>query len=207
MQKDIEEIKSSMKLFMLQSRSEIANELQRDLISPEKKLAYELTDGNHSAYDIAQTLKVSITSVHRWWRDWERSGLLNRTEIKGKMVLKKSFSLRELGIEVPDISFIQNRDSQISEIPNKEKLMSILRDANMFKSNTDLKEFAEKLFGVTIHISNTEYLIDEIADLFFTSSKIKQMMFLQALKQQAESTGSNFTNYFEFWEKHIKGEI
>ena len=77
----------------------------------------------------------------------------------------------------------------------------------MFKSNTDLKEFAEKLFGVTIKIINTEYLIDEIADLFLNSPKIKQMMFMQALKQQAESTGSNFTNYFEFWEKHIKGEI
>lgn len=94
-----------------------------------------------------------MTSVHRWWKDWERSGLLNRTEIKGKMVLKKRFSLRELGIEVPDISSFQNRESQISEIPNKEKLMSILRDANMFKSNTDLKEFAEKLFGVTIESS------------------------------------------------------
>ncbi len=207
MQKDIEEIKSSMKLFMLQSRSEIAKQLQQDLISPEKKLAFELTDGNHSAYDIAQTLKVSMTSVHRWWRDWERLGLLNRTEIKGKMVLKKRFSLRELGIEVPDISCIQNQENQVSEIPNKEKLMSILRDANMFKSNTDLKEFAEKVFGATVQISNTEYLIDDIADLFFNSPKIKQMMFMQALKQQAECTGSNFTNYFEFWEKHIKGEI
>ena len=122
MQKDIEEIKNSMKLFTLQSRSEIANELQRDLISPEKKLAYELTDGTHSAYDIAQTLRVSMTSIHRWWKDWERSGLLNRTEIKGKMVLKKRFSLRELGIEVPDISSLQNRESRSVKFQTRKSL-------------------------------------------------------------------------------------
>lgn len=207
MQHDIEEIKSSMKLFMLQSRGDIANILQRDLTSPEKKLAYELTDGNRSAYQIAEILKVSMTSIHRWWRDWERSGLLTRTEAKGKTSLKKRFDLADLGIEVPDISYFQNKNGQMTEIPNKNKLMEVLRDSCMFKSNADLKEFAERVFGTKIAVTDTECLIDEISDLFLNSPRIKQMMFMQALRQQAKSTGSSFSDYFEFWERHIKGEI
>lgn len=207
MQRDIEEIKSTMKLFILQSRKEIAQELNKEMSSPQKKLAYTLTDGNHGAYDIAQTIKVSITSIHRWWREWERSGLLTRTERKGKSVLQKKFSLEEIGIDVPDISSIQSSDSAIREIPDREKLQSILRDSNMFKDNAALREFAEKVFDMKILTNTTEDLIDRIADLFLSSPKIKQLMFMQALRQQAECTGSNFKDYFEFWEKHIKSEI
>jgi hypothetical protein len=206
-QRDIEEIKSTMKLFILQSRKEIAQELNKEMNSPQKKLAYTLTDGNHGAYDIAQTIKVSITTIHRWWRDWERSGLLTRTERNGKSVLQKRFSLEEIGIEVPDISSIQSSENEIREIPNREKLQSILRDSNMFKDNAALREFAERVFDMKIPTNTTEDLIDRIADLFLSSPKIKQLMFMQALRQQAECTGSNFKDYFEFWEKHIKSEI
>src|SRR4030067_3826828 len=92
-QRDIEEIKDTLKLFLLQSRGAIAEEIVRELNNPEKKIAYNLTDGNHSAYEIAQIVKVSLTSIHRWWREWERSGLIERTDRKGKSVVQKRFSL------------------------------------------------------------------------------------------------------------------
>jgi hypothetical protein len=206
-QRDIEEIKSTLRLFLLQSRKDITEEINKELSNPQKKIVYDLTDGNHSAYEIAQIVKVSLTSIHRWWRDWERSGIVSRTERKGKSIVQKRFSLEDMGIEVPSVSEIQGTKNEIGEIPSKEKLKSILRDSSMFSNNVDLSEFAEKVFYVKVPVSDREDLIERIVNLFFNSPKIKQMMFMQAMKQKAQFTGSSFKDYFEFWEKNIKSEI
>lgn len=192
---------------MLQSRKDIAEAINRELSNPQKKIVYNLTDGNHSAYEIAQIVKVSLTTIHRWWRDWERLGIVCRNESKGKSVVQKRFSLEDIGIEVPNISEIQSDWKEVGEIPTREKLKAILTDSSMFGNDIALREFAEKLFDVKLAADNAKNLIDRIVDLFFNSPKIKQMMFMQALRQQAQCSGSAFKDYFEFWEKNIKSEI
>lgn len=195
-----------MKLSMIQTRDEISVVLNRALGTPEKKLAYNLTDGKHSARDIAIQVGVSITSIHRWWREWQKLGIVTRVIKKGRNVVQKILSLEDLGIEVPEISS-KDAEHEIGKIPNKKKLKSILHDSIMFKENTDLRIFAEKTLGLSFLGNKRDELIREIVDSFYNSPKRVQMMFMQALKQQSRRKGNPFKEYFESWEKHIKSEI
>lgn len=206
-QRDIEEMKNIMKLFLLQSGREVGVELNRLLDNPQKKIAYQLTDGYHSAHDIASKVRVSTTSIHRWWREWQRVGIATRVTRRGRSIVQQNFSLEDMGIQVPDILSLQRNEYEVGEIPREEKLKSILGDSSMFKDNLDLKIFAKRVFSRNFLEKDREDLIREIADSFYGSPKRKQMMFMQALKQQAKRKGSHFKDYFESWEKHIKSEI
>ena len=74
--------------------------LLRELNTPEKKLAYEMTDGDHSRRDIAAELSISDDIVRGWWDKWYALALVEPSETrKGRP--QKITSLDELGIEVP----------------------------------------------------------------------------------------------------------
>jgi len=206
-QRDIEEIKNTMKLFLLQSGREVGAEISKILDTPQKKIVYQLTDGVHSAHEISGIVGVSITSINRWWREWQRLGMVTRFIGERRSITRKNFSLEDIGIEVPDVSSLRSEKFEIYEVSNKEKLRSILGDFSMFKNAEDLRVFGEKIFDRTYGVSNREDLIKDIMNSFYNSSKRTQMMFIQALRQRAKQKGSQFRNYFESWEKHIKSEI
>lgn len=206
-QHDIEEIKNMMKLYLLQSGREVSVELNKVLSTPQKKIAYELTDGYHTAHAIAGIVKVSTTSINRWWREWQRLGIATRVKIKGRSTVRKIFSLNEMGIEVPDVSSLRGDEYEVGDIPTEERLESILSDSGMFRDKMDLQIFAEKVFSRNFAGRNKKDLIVEIIRTFYRSSKRTQMMFIQALRQQANRKGSRFKEYFESWEEHIRREI
>jgi len=206
-QRDIEEIKKTMKLFLLQSGRKVGEELTKILDTPQKKIAYQLTDGVHSAHEISGIVGVSITSINRWWREWQRVGIVTRVKEKRRTRTQKNFSLEDMGVDVPDVSSLRSDQFEIGQIPNEEKLRIMLKDSSMFKNSVDLSGFGEKIFNRTFIWDNREDLIKDIVDSFYGSSKRTQMMFIQALRQRAKREESRFRDYFDSWEKHIKSEI
>jgi len=205
-QQDVNEIKNIMNL-LFRSDWKTKEELQRALDNIDKRIVYKLTDGSHTAHSIANKVNVSISTIHRWWREWSRVGLI--TERKGKKGInrKKVFTLEDLGIEPPEISSLKDKKQVSIGIPDRQRLRSILEDPNLFTDTADLVSFAERALGSRFKFTDKEDLIDDIINEFYNSSKRKQLIFVQALKEQARNRESSFTAYFESWEKHIKGGL
>ena len=72
----------------------------KELDTAQKKMAFELTDGQHSRRDIGKELGISDEAVRSWWDKWFQLAIVSESETrKGRP--EKIVSLGELGIEVP----------------------------------------------------------------------------------------------------------
>ena len=184
------------------------NRIQEILNNSEKILAYNLTDGLHTAREISQKIGYSIGTINRWWREWLNRGLVSEYYENNKRHIKKNFLLSDFGIEIPEMNY-KYKDVLLTKIPDKYELKYMLFDKNMFLNNIDLKNFTINVLNINFDakIYNKEELIEIIINNFYQSSKRKQLMFMQALKQRAKDHQSPFLNYFEEWEKRIKSEI
>lgn len=206
MQRDIDDIKSSIRLLLGLSDSEAKRELQKTLDSESKKITYELTDGTRSAHDIAKITGTSISTIHRWWRDWSRDGLIRESFKNGRVERKRIFSLEDLGINVPDISFFSRKDTGADYAINKDQLRTVLRNYEMFRDPSQLAKLAERVFDRRYLFSSGEDLIEKVTETFFDSPKRSQLIFIQALRDEARTTSSSFAEYLEKWERNIRGE-
>jgi hypothetical protein len=75
--------------------------LESVLDTPQKRLAYQLSDGNHSREQVqtASGIKGNET-MSEMWKGWARGGLGESIEIrKGMKRFKRSFDLNDFGIE------------------------------------------------------------------------------------------------------------
>lgn len=208
-QQDIIEIRNILKLSFAQSTPKVGLEIGRILDSDQKKFAYELTDGHHSARDIAQLTNLSITTIHVLWRKLLENGLLTESKYGNKRVIRKNFSLNKIGIGTSiSKSPLLNSDEVIqSEIPDEEKLKSILNDQKMFKNTQDLADFMKNSFNYTLPYIERLDLIQNVITKFHNSPRRDQLLLLQALRNRAVHEASSFVKYFETWEKHIRGAI
>jgi hypothetical protein len=68
------------------------------LDTEKKKIAFELTDGKTSSRALAVKCGVDRGTLLRWWSDWFTAGIVTRDGD----TYKQLFSLRELGIKLPD---------------------------------------------------------------------------------------------------------
>ena len=68
------------------------------LNSDKKKIVFELTDGKASSRGLAVKCSVDRNAILRWWADWFTAGIL----IKAGDTYRRLFSLKELGIKLPD---------------------------------------------------------------------------------------------------------
>lgn len=204
---DVNDIKKMFKLIFLTSYAK--NQVFEILNSPEKIKVYELTDGQHTTREISIKIGLSVSTINRWWRDWLDKGIASELFKKNKRYVQKNFSLDELGIEIPEI--ISNKVTlSFKKIPNKNELIEILSDNNMFSNKNELYNFISVFFKININnnkIYDKNYLNEIIINNFYNSSKRNQLIFMQALKQRAKDTRSPFLKYFEEWENRIKSEI
>lgn len=93
-------MKEVAKWTKFQSVSRLRETLVRELNTPQKKMTYELTDGNHSRREIAEELQITDDSVRSWWDKWHELALVEESETrKGRP--QRVISLDEVGIEVP----------------------------------------------------------------------------------------------------------
>lgn len=100
-----EEIKNILKEILkwtkFQGMQKIKQVLETALNTDTKKLVYELSDGISSP-KIAKIAGADSSTVRDYWRDW---GILGIVEIhpEYKRRYRRIFSLKEVGIEVPEV--------------------------------------------------------------------------------------------------------
>jgi hypothetical protein len=70
------------------------------LDTDKKKTVFEFTDGNTSGRALAAKCGVDRNTLFRWWNDWFTAGIIT----KDGDTYKRLFSLKELGIKLPDVA-------------------------------------------------------------------------------------------------------
>ena len=83
--------------------SDIKLKMQKHLDTDDKKIAYQLSNGERSRRDISTFVSVSHSSIYRWWNEWFELGLVEQTEKYGGGRYKRLISLTRMGIPVPEI--------------------------------------------------------------------------------------------------------
>lgn len=69
-----------------------------------KRVAYQLSDGDNSRKYIAGKVGVSDQTISNWWKEWFEFGLTEQTEKYGGGRYKRLISLTKMGIPVPEVS-------------------------------------------------------------------------------------------------------
>ena len=76
------------------AKTAVANLLDTD----KKKIVFEGTDGKNSSRGLASACGVDRGAILRWWTDWFTAGIV----VKEGDAYRKLFSLKELGIKLPE---------------------------------------------------------------------------------------------------------
>ena len=83
-----------------QGLARLRETLTSELDTDAKRVAFELTDGEHSRREIAISTGVSDDNVQHWWERWYQLGLVTTSDrFKGRP--KRIISLEDVGIRVP----------------------------------------------------------------------------------------------------------
>ena len=96
-------IKEMLKWIRFSGLKEVKSIITSTLTSDTEKLMYELTDGEASTRDIATKCNVNQKTVSNYWQKWKVMGILEAIDKFGGKRYKKICSLREIGLEIPEI--------------------------------------------------------------------------------------------------------
>ena len=78
-------------------RGKVKTTLEQVLDTEQKRLVYDLCDGEKSVKDIEKITGVNVRYVSEWSQEWERIGIVEQGDLrKGRR--KKLFDLTVLGI-------------------------------------------------------------------------------------------------------------
>ena len=102
----LEEILLWTKYDFLEMKQLMIDELDTD----EKRIAYQLSDGENSTAQIASVIPVSQMTISNWWRNWLELGIVKQTEKYGGRRRKRLISLAEMGIPYPDLPEIRENE-------------------------------------------------------------------------------------------------
>ena len=102
-----------LKWIKFSGMKEVRELLTNVLSTNTEKLMYELTDGEASTRDIAIKCNITHVTVGNYWQKWKVIGILESTEKYNGKRYKKICSLKEIGIEVPEINV--KKDSGVPE--------------------------------------------------------------------------------------------
>ncbi|MHA1410138.1 MAG: hypothetical protein ACTSQY_07530 [Candidatus Odinarchaeia archaeon] len=80
------------------------------LDTDDKKIAYQLSDGNTSSSYIDSIIDPHQTTIADWWRSWYNIGIAEPISVSGGKRAKKLFDLEDLGITIPSIP--NNKDEE-----------------------------------------------------------------------------------------------
>jgi hypothetical protein len=85
--------------------NQLQSVLESTLNTPEKRLAYHLSDGNNGTREVAERSKVgSHMKVGSLWKEWRRKGIGDTLSVRGGGDrFKRTFDLEDFGIEVPEM--------------------------------------------------------------------------------------------------------
>jgi len=95
-------LKEVAKWVRFQNVPRLREVLIRELDTPQKKVAFDLTDGEHSRRDIAKEITIDDATVQGWWDKWLQLAIVGESETyRGRP--QKIVSPGELGIDVPKL--------------------------------------------------------------------------------------------------------
>lgn len=94
-------LREILKWIRFAGAKEVKNVLLAALDTEQKRLIYQLSDGEHGSLEIAKVAGTSDTTVRRYWASWARQGIVESLRVRGGERYKKSFELEDFGIEVP----------------------------------------------------------------------------------------------------------
>jgi hypothetical protein len=96
-------LSEQLKWIRLAGMSQLRTVIEQNLKTDDEKLVYELSDGEKSTRDIEKITRVGRTKIGILWKKWYNLGLMERSvEYEGKR-MSRSFSLHDVGIEVPSL--------------------------------------------------------------------------------------------------------
>jgi Trp operon repressor len=76
----------------LANRAEVSRILSTEIDSKEKRLVYELLDGNRSVREISAATAVNISTISKWSQRWAQVGIISEESgVQGRR--KKIFDL------------------------------------------------------------------------------------------------------------------
>lgn len=85
-------------MYKLVNKPIIVQRLEEELADPKQKLIYELSNGERSAREIAESVgKVSHTTVTNYWKQWAKKGLMAPAQRVGRY--KHTVDLKEYGLD------------------------------------------------------------------------------------------------------------
>lgn len=85
-------------MYKLVNKPIIVQRLEEELSDPKQKLIYELSNGERSSREIAETVgKVSYTTVTNYWKQWAKKGLMTPAQRVGRY--KHTVDLKEYGLD------------------------------------------------------------------------------------------------------------
>jgi hypothetical protein len=105
-------LKEILKWTKFAGMSQVQSVLESALNTPEKRLAYQLSDGKNGTREVAERSKVgSHMKVGGLWKEWRRKGLGDTLSVRGGGErFKRTFDLEDFGIEFP--AFQQSTQAQ-----------------------------------------------------------------------------------------------
>ncbi len=84
--------------------NQVQSILENTLNTPEKRLAYQLSDGTKGIVELARLSKVGSTfKLGGLWKEWRRKGLGDSLSVQGGERFRRTFDLEDFGIEVPAV--------------------------------------------------------------------------------------------------------
>ena len=90
------------------------------LDTEEKKIAYNMSNGENTSRDIAKVISLAYSTVTDWWQDWYRLGIAEAVSVQRGKRAKKLFELEDFGIKVSDIP-IQPEPQEVTEEPEDDE--------------------------------------------------------------------------------------
>jgi hypothetical protein len=91
-------------IFVAANYESISKSLYEVLDTPEKVLAYHLSDGR-TTEEVLRKMKMSSKTLPKLWKFWNSRGLGMRTPVRGGMRFVRLFSLEDFGFKI-DKEFI-----------------------------------------------------------------------------------------------------
>ena len=101
---ELKVLREILKWMKFAGMNQVQSVLETTLNTPEKKLAYQMSDGTKGTIEVGKVSKVgSTTKVSTLWKEWKRKGLGDSLRVQGGDRFKRTFDLEDFGIEVPQI--------------------------------------------------------------------------------------------------------
>jgi hypothetical protein len=94
-------IQELVRLTRIMSYPTIKETLEITLNTEEKRLVYDLLDGNRKIVDIQLLSGVNISNISEWGQEWEKIGIVEPGARKGRR--RKCFDLSMFGLSVSRI--------------------------------------------------------------------------------------------------------